>query len=106
MGTMDRLMRGLIGGVLAGVLLFAAAAVGGWLFYCPCERSPGGWLLGTEVTEPVVEIWDIAALIPIVEEAGGRVTDRSGARRADGGNAVTTNGLLHDDVLQIVGTGS
>ena len=52
--------------------------------------------------EPVLEIWDVAALIPIVEEAGGRVTDRRGDRRADGGNAVTTNGLLHDDVLAIV----
>jgi histidinol-phosphatase len=52
--------------------------------------------------EPVLAIWDVAALIPIVEEAGGRVTDRAGVRRADGGNAVTTNGLLHDDVLAIV----
>lgn len=56
--------------------------------------------------EPVLEIWDVAALVPIVEEAGGRVTDRTGARRADGGNAVTTNGLLHDDVLAIVGSAS
>lgn len=66
MGTMDRLMRGLIGGVLAGVLLFAAAAVGGWLFYCPCERSPGGWLLGTEVTEPVVD-WSFANDVPLCQ---------------------------------------
>jgi histidinol-phosphatase len=56
--------------------------------------------------EPVLEIWDVAALIPIVEEAGGRVTDRRGDRRADGGNAVTTNGLLHADVLGIVGDSS
>ena len=56
--------------------------------------------------EPVLEIWDVAALIPIVEEAGGRVTDRAGARRADGGNAVTTNGVLHADVLDIVGVAS
>jgi histidinol-phosphatase len=52
----------------------------------------------------VLSVWDVAALVPIVEEAGGRVTDRAGVRRADGGNAVTTNGHLHDAVLGIVGT--
>ena len=55
--------------------------------------------------EPVLAIWDVAAVMPIVEEAGGRVTDRGGVRHADGGNAVTTNGLLHDAVLAIVGEG-
>jgi histidinol-phosphatase len=55
------------------------------------------------MVEPILDVWDIAALIPIVEEAGGRTTDRRGAVRADGGNAVTTNGVLHDAVLAIVG---
>jgi histidinol-phosphatase len=55
------------------------------------------------MVEPVLEVWDVAALIPIVEEAGGRVTDRRGVVRADGGNAVTTNGRLHDAVLAIIG---
>jgi histidinol-phosphatase len=39
----------------------------------------------------------------IVEEAGGRFTDLHGVRRADGGSAVATNGLLHDATLAIVG---
>ena len=52
--------------------------------------------------EPILAIWDVAAVIPIVEEAGGRVTDRRGLRHADGGNAVTTNGILHDEVLALV----
>jgi histidinol-phosphatase len=52
--------------------------------------------------EPVLAIWDVAALVPIVEEAGGRLTDRRGIRHADGGNAVTTNGLVHDAVLGLV----
>ena len=55
------------------------------------------------MVEPVLNIWDVAALIPIVEEAGGRCTDRRGVARADGGNAVTTNGLLHDSVLDVMG---
>ena len=55
------------------------------------------------MVEPILDIWDIAAVIPIVQEAGGRTTDRRGAVRADGGNAVTTNGVLHDAVLEIMG---
>jgi histidinol-phosphatase len=49
--------------------------------------------------EPVVSLWDLAAIQVIVEEAGGRFTDLDGIARADGGNAVSTNGLLHDEVL-------
>lgn len=49
--------------------------------------------------EPVVSLWDLAALLVIVEEAGGRFTDLEGNRTADGGSAVSTNGLLHDLVL-------
>ena len=49
--------------------------------------------------EPEVSLWDVAAIQVIVEEAGGRFTDLAGAARPDGGSAVSTNGLLHDDVL-------
>lgn len=54
------------------------------------------------MVEPVLNVWDVAAVMPIVEEAGGTVTDRRGVARADGGNAITTNGLLHDAVLGIM----
>jgi histidinol-phosphatase len=50
--------------------------------------------------EPVVSLWDVAALQIIVEEAGGRFTDLAGEARPDGGSAVTTNGHLHDEVLE------
>ena len=53
--------------------------------------------------EPEVSVWDVAAIQVIVEEAGGRFTDLSGAARPDGGSAVSTNGLLHDDVLAALG---
>ena len=49
--------------------------------------------------EPSVAVWDVAGVVPIVVEAGGRFTDRSGEARADGGSAVSTNGLLHDEVI-------
>jgi histidinol-phosphatase len=50
--------------------------------------------------ERLAELWDLAAPKLIVEEAGGRLTDLDGHVRADGGNAVATNGLLHDEVLR------
>ena len=49
--------------------------------------------------EPEVSLWDLAALQVIVEEAGGRFTDLSGRATPDGGSAVSSNGLLHDAVL-------
>jgi histidinol-phosphatase len=53
--------------------------------------------------EPEVSVWDVAAVQVIVEEAGGRFTDLSGAARPDGGSAVSTNGILHDEVLTALG---
>ena len=52
--------------------------------------------------EPEVGLWDMAAIQPIVEEAGGRFTDLSGRPRADGGSGVATNGRLHDEVLAVL----
>lgn len=49
--------------------------------------------------DPVMNPWDCAALLPIVSEAGGRFTDWTGAARIDGGDAVSSNGPLHDAVL-------
>jgi len=49
--------------------------------------------------EPEVAHWDMAAVMVIVEEAGGRFTSLRGEMRADGGSGLSTNGLLHDAVL-------
>ena len=49
--------------------------------------------------EPELEVYDMAALVPIVTEAGGRFTSLEGVDGCWGGNAVATNGLLHDEVL-------
>ncbi|HEX3899193.1 MAG TPA: histidinol-phosphatase [Mycobacteriales bacterium] len=54
-------------------------------------------------SEPAVSLWDLAALNVIVEEAGGRFTDLAGVDRVDGGSAIATNGLLHDQVLAALG---
>jgi histidinol-phosphatase len=55
-----------------------------------CDISP----------EPEVALWDVAPIQVIVEEAGGRFTDLAGNARSDGGSGVSTNGLLHDAVLE------
>jgi histidinol-phosphatase len=49
--------------------------------------------------DPVMNVWDCAALLPVIEEAGGRFTDWRGRRTIRGGEAVATNGVLHDAVL-------
>jgi histidinol-phosphatase len=49
-----------------------------------------------------LSIWDLAAPMVVVEAAGGRFTDLEGVARADGGSAVATNGLLHDEVLAMM----
>ena len=47
-----------------------------------------------------VEVWDLAAVQPIVEEAGGRFTDAAGVARVDGGTAISSNGRLHAALLE------
>jgi histidinol-phosphatase len=54
-------------------------------------------------TEPELALHDMAALDVIVEEAGGRFTDLSGHPGPNGGNALATNGHLHDEVLSRLG---
>jgi histidinol-phosphatase len=49
-----------------------------------------------------VNVWDLAAVQVIVEEAGGRFTDFAGEARLDAGSGVSSNGLLHDDLLAAV----
>ena len=49
--------------------------------------------------EPEVSLWDLAALDILVREAGGAFTSLDGTAGPHGGNAVATNGRLHDTVL-------
>ena len=46
-----------------------------------------------------VSVWDLAAVRIVVEEAGGTFTDASGVARIDGGTAISSNGLLHDALV-------
>ncbi|MGA1838051.1 histidinol-phosphatase [Herbiconiux sp. 11R-BC] len=46
--------------------------------------------------------YDMAALAPIVQEAGGRFTSADGADGPWGGSALATNGLVHEAVLELI----
>jgi histidinol-phosphatase len=51
--------------------------------------------------ESILRTWDFAAVHVIVEEAGGRMTTLDGAPLVDRGSALTTNGALHDAIVQL-----
>ncbi|HJP91764.1 MAG TPA: histidinol-phosphatase [Pyrinomonadaceae bacterium] len=53
--------------------------------------------------DPVMNLWDCAPLLAIMEEAGGTFTDWRGVRTAHGGNAIATNGILFDEVMSLLG---
>ena len=73
-------------------------------------RSMGGFWQHMLVAEGAIEValdlhskpWDLAPLALIVEEAGGRSTDVNGMRTIYGGNLVSTNGHMHDEVLALL----
>jgi histidinol-phosphatase len=50
--------------------------------------------------EPSLAIWDFAAPMVIVEEAGGRVTTFEGGDVRHGSSVLVTNGSLHDEILR------
>lgn len=52
--------------------------------------------------DPIMNVWDCAALLPIVEEAGGTFTDWQGQRTIQGGNAISTNGVLFESVMAAI----
>jgi histidinol-phosphatase len=78
---------------------------------CWETRALGDFWQHILVAEGVIDLavdrsasaWDLAAPAAIVVEAGGRLTDLSGADTHDGGSAVTSNGRLHDAALDLLG---
>lgn len=56
------------------------------------------------VLDPVMSIWDTAALAPVVREAGGTLTDWSGRPTHTAPEALATNGLLLEEVLRALRT--
>ncbi|MEX0618444.1 MAG: hypothetical protein WDZ76_05845 [Pseudohongiellaceae bacterium] len=55
-----------IGFILAGLLVTGGAVFAGWFFYCPCDFTPGGYLLGERVDQPVDD-WSFANDVPLCQ---------------------------------------
>ena len=70
-----------------------------WAYMLVAEGAVDGVIDADGVGE-----WDLAAVQVIVEEAGGRFSDRAGSSRIDSGSAIASNGLLHDELLAAVAT--
>lgn len=49
-----------------------------------------------------MNVWDAAAVLPIVEEAGGHFLDWTGTPRIDGGNGLSVNAALRGTVLRLL----
>lgn len=62
-------------------------------FYSYCLVAEGAVDIAAE---PEVSLWDLAALVPVVEGAGGTFTSLAGESGPQGGDALATNGLLHE----------
>lgn len=54
------------------------------------------------MADPFVSLWDAAALLPVLREAGGTFTDWAGRARPDAGEAVATNGEVAEEVLEVL----
>ena len=54
------------------------------------------------MVDPAAAVWDLAPLLPILEEAGGTFTDWQGRRTIHSGQGIATNGLVLDEVLAVV----
>lgn len=93
---------------------FAAYGLAGaWTRLQEASRTQRGWgdcyghcLVATGRAEvmldPIMNAWDSAALLPILQEAGGTFTDWDGNARIYSGNALSTNGPLFDQVMKTV----
>jgi histidinol-phosphatase len=57
---------------------------------------------GELMMEHGVHVWDVAAIKPIVEEAGGQFTDWDGQPTIHRPDVLASNGLLHQQTLDIL----
>ena len=83
---------------LVGLALGARRARGFGDFWQHALVAEGA--LDVAVDAVGVAPYDIAAVRLLVEEAGGTFTDRHGAATHDSDTAISTNGLLHAEVLR------
>lgn len=81
-------------------LTLRAWAPRGWAdFWQHCLVAEGAIDVGCD---PVVNLWDFAANRLIIEEAGGRCSTFDGGEPAHGAPFLSTNGLLHDEIVGLL----
>ena len=52
--------------------------------------------------DPIMNAWDLMALIPVIRGAGGVITDYQGNDAVKGNSSVATAGAIHDEVIKIL----
>jgi myo-inositol-1(or 4)-monophosphatase len=52
--------------------------------------------------DPIMNVWDLMALIPIIRGAGGTITDYYGNDPLKGNSIVATGGVLHKEVIELL----
>ncbi len=54
--------------------------------------------------DPIMSVWDLMALIPIIRGAGGTITDYHGNDPVTGSSIVAASDKIHRDVIRILNT--
>lgn len=83
-----------------GALTDASARVRGFGDFWMHLLVAGG--MAEVAVERDLKPWDVAAVECIIREAGGRITSYDGGSALATGEAVSTNGLVHDEVLRLL----
>jgi histidinol-phosphatase len=99
--TDARALSGRLGSDWAGLLTETALERGWGDCYGHCLVATGR---ADIMLDPRMNPWDCAALVPIVQEAGGRFSDWNGRVTIYGDDAVSTNSALHDEVIKRLAT--
>ncbi|MFX1367185.1 MAG: inositol monophosphatase family protein [Promethearchaeota archaeon] len=51
--------------------------------------------------DPIMSIWDVAPLKPIITEAGGVFTNLDGEPEALGDSSIACNNVLHEEIMKL-----
>lgn len=76
-------------------------------FSCRAWGDAYGYLLVATgrvdvMIDPIMNIWDIAPLKPIITEAGGVFTDLDGVDNAMGTSSIASNSMLHKEIMTLI----
>jgi histidinol phosphatase-like enzyme (inositol monophosphatase family) len=75
--------------------------------FCRAWGDAYGYLLvatgrADVMIDPIMNVWDIAPLKPIITEAGGTFTDLDGNPNPLGNSSLASNSVLHNEIIKMV----